>query len=1170
MKISSILILLSLFWIVSADFRFASELYQDGLYEEAIREFEKAIEISPTTQEAAQSMLLIAECYREIGDLTQAEIYYRRLWDGYPNFTAKDLILFNYAQVQFQSGKYREAVSNFQRLVSDYPLSEYSKKALLPIVQSFFYQEDYNQVILQGNRFSDNYAGIDDIPDILLYMVRSYYKNGMPEEGRTVLNRIRNEYPRHNARWEALELELAIIRREQGLEAAIIELSSQLAENIPRQFEETLRLKLLYYYIEVQNYRAAQQEANKIISKFDNSENLDLYRTILTRCRMLTGDYVAILDDFNPEDRILRKSIYRIEYILLGAEAYFNLGNNEQALILIDSTLDEMTQGEMHLKALLLKADILVDDGRLQEAIELYQQVLKIYGSKQDEIYFKLGEINHKLLRNPGQAEKYYNQIILNHPSSPFIYRAMWERALCLEKLRKYDLTLQLLQEIDLQNLNDEQLKEEIIARRKYIYSYRMQNLPGAIEKLLISMLQMTSDQTSSEKLQYQIVEVLAEELKEYEEALNLLEMIPGKEASYQRAKLSLRLAEKARLQGDPIALQDYVQRAERETMEFDEVLDQQMVSEINILTQLVLSDSVSEILAQDIELFLDQYPEVTSRNQFLLLLAEYYFYNHQEKSAITVVSRLSKDSTVDENRYYDVMINMGEYFYSIDDDQNARKYYEIARERIDLNRPEIFFHFAVVLAQTGDQENAMQMLELLVNNRSGFSSFRSALNYYARNLVMSGQIKKAVTVRLKLPEKQRDDSFYLSLYDDYLQLGDKIKARESLMHIQEKDDGIMVNLARLHYETGDLIMAELTYQELSKRNPGTFEYLEKLGHIAFLRKEYSQSVEYYDRSNKLITTPESGNNIYRNLAKEFTIALYMTGNRPKAEEILKRFKPQLSDALLQEIKMYEGIYFRKIDPGKAEKIFSGIIRDKNASADLIDQAYFWRGTTNLENNEITKAEEDFLLILNSNDPDLLNNTRLKLGTIKFTQEDYPQALQYYYSVIENDESGQYAIDAASNFAYVCKTIEEWQKAITAYEIILNKWGDTGLESKTLFDIAYCHYRDKKFRHAIDMFEKALSLLEDNEIKAEAQYWIGESYYGLEEFRKAVTEFLKVSYSYPDYIQWAAAAELRAAESYVTIADLDKAKRLYQRITEKYGAASQWGKEAKVRLDLLN
>jgi TolA-binding protein len=217
----------------------------------------------------------------------------------------------------------------------------------------------------------------------------------------------------------------------------------------------------------------------------------------------------------------------------------------------------------------------------------------------------------------------------------------------------------------------------------------------------------------------------------------------------------------------------------------------------------------------------------------------------------------------------------------------------------------------------------------------------------------------------------------------------------------------------------------------------------------------------------------------------------------------------------------------------------------------------------------VNEAKADFQSVLQSNDRHLLNQAHLKLGTINFSQEQYQQALEHYYTVIEYDLTGSLAFDAAKNFAIVCKTIEEWQKAIEAYEMILERWGDEGLAGETIFNIAYCQYRDRKYSDAINSFNKAIPSLNDREMRAEAQYWIGESYFSMGHYDNAATEYLKVGYFYPEYPHWNAISELKLAESYVRQGRIDNARNILGNIITKYGADSDWGNQAQMILEQL-
>jgi TolA-binding protein len=373
-----------------------------------------------------------------------------------------------------------------------------------------------------------------------------------------------------------------------------------------------------------------------------------------------------------------------------------------------------------------------------------------------------------------------------------------------------------------------------------------------------------------------------------------------------------------------------------------------------------------------------------------------------------------------------------------------------------------------------------------------------------------------------------------------------------------------------LQFETNDLEMSEYTYKELSKRNPKDRDIYRMLGRINFVQENFLDAAKYYKNIVDALGENFTGEKHIGQIAKENIISLYRIENRPKAQTLTKKFKTVLSLEDKNEIKLNEGIYYIEIDKKKAEGVFTKLLKDTALKNDTKIATYFWRGVCRLEMKKSDEAEADFETVANSIDETFSNQAHLKLGTLNFSNEKYDKSLEHYYKVIENDKDGKLAFDAARNFAFVCKTIEEWQKAVSAYEIILERWGDEELESSTMFDIAFCHYRDKKYKNAIEMFRKALSILETKELKAEAQYWIADSYFGLDEYEKSISEYLKVSYAYPEFPHWAASAELRAGEAYINLKDNEKARRTFERIIEKYGRSSNWGKEALKRLETVN
>ena len=268
--------------------------------------------------------------------------------------------------------------------------------------------------------------------------------------------------------------------------------------------------------------------------------------------------------------------------------------------------------------------------------------------------------------------------------------------------------------------------------------------------------------------------------------------------------------------------------------------------------------------------------------------------------------------------------------------------------------------------------------------------------------------------------------------------------------------------LAILHEQTHDKIMSKYTWEELVKLEK-TDEYkayaLFSLANIAYDEHEFVQASSYYSQAFSKIGKVNESEIIpfsIPQMAKRYIICHYKSNNRPRAENLETEFKSIINNDpdALQEIKLEQGIYYINNDKKKAEKAFNDIIKNKDTPTYISDKAYLWRGILNLQLKKNTNAEQDFLMIANSEDIDIRNQAHLKLGTYYFSTENFEQAFEYYQSVMLNDSTGVYALDAASNYALLAKLTHEWEKAVQVYQMIIDRWGDQKC-AETQFNIAF-------------------------------------------------------------------------------------------------------------------
>jgi tetratricopeptide (TPR) repeat protein len=948
-----------------------------------------------------------------------------------------------------------------------------------------------------------------------------------------------------------------ILEEKEGTEAVITLLSNNLQEQIPRLFEEKLRYKLAKLYLEAKNYNLAANELQEIIQKFNSSTNMAEYITKYNFANLKLKRYETIITDYQTNLKYFNENKQKQLYSLYVAKAYFKNNNYDEAEKIIEKNIEITTTLAASYR--FLQAEIWETTNRLRQAVEQYQELLRQNSSRTQEILMKLGDIYFNNFQNFKTAQKYYNRLITDFSTSPLKAEASYKLALTYEKQDDIQNAISELKALDLTQVEDANLEKKIRFRLEYLSQFQNKNYEKAVDGLISTFYNYVQNQDTAVATN-SLIKILSEDLKQYERSITLLSNQNDAYSAYLRSKIYLQLASRYKLEGDGDRAKSYFAGVDSLQIKF--AGNQQWNSEIKIKKQIFLNGDLNEDIVTSMEVFVSRYAVSQASNEFILQIADYFHSNQKYEKAAGYFQQLQKTDNINQNEFYEAKITLAEYFYSQNDDEKALQNYALAENYINLQKPLILFHYAVVLHEQGYRQKALQKLKFLLNNSGDFSAYKNAVYYFTSLLRSQEKFTEVVDYMLLVPQQKRDDEFYQQLAQDYLALGKLEEAKESLMYVSQKSTETLAQLAKLQFQTKDWEIAKYSLNKLISENSSQLQNYMLLAQIYFQQENYEEAQKLYATILKKLAGNYNDFDKLNILATQYAISLYQRENRPKAEKITKQFAKHLNNYEKNRIELHRGIYYIKLEPEKAAKILSKILEKEDLQPQLMIEVYYWRGVAYLGAKQLEKAQTDFKTVANSVDEKLSNQAYLKLGTINFSQENYQQALTHYYRVIQQDTDGQLAFDAAKNFAYVCKTIEEWQKAVDAYQIILNRWGDADLEAQTIFDIAFCHYRDKKYDKAIEMFRQSLQLIEDAELQAEVQYWLADSYFGMDNYETAVTEFLKVSYNYNEFLQWAALSELRAAQSYLKMNNLVKAKRLLNRIIDKYGAASDWGKEA--------
>ena len=1180
----TILILIVAFLAASQQesFEFGKRMYRDGFFQEAIVVFERITTTAPQSAEAEESMFLLGEIYRSQERFRDAELLFRRFYESYPTSSWRENALYNWSFSLYKQDKYAEAVEMFNAFNESYPNSSNRAEAHYYLISSYYNISAHQAVTQRGQQFSRDFSTNHRIPDIMYYMAISYQKTNRFNDADNTLKMIIRDYPLSDARWEAVMIQGAMIQEERGVQPAIEHFTSQLNNNIPRQYEETILYKIAGLYLKTNDYSGASGPLSQLITKYDRSPQLAEYLYLYALSLSQQNRYQSIIDSYTRVDLLeIMETPYYYDYLIQVAAAFFNLNRFEQTEVIISEIAGFAVQDAHRFGVLYWQARLQERQHRLFDAVSSYHHLLATYPSlvTREELLKRIGNIYFDQLQLYQNAINYYNQIITGvGVTSKYHWTALYKTALCYEIMGNYNEALNALRQINMDYVANENDRREILNRTEVISQFKSVDYE-MISANLISALFQYVDTDNKEQLREQLIMTMLLEMKDIEGVLALLEQDRTPRGIFLRGKAYLKSLHKADLEMRTADRRHFFDQLNKEIGSLNKQTHPMYVEELEIERNYITNNYTlaPEVLSKA-ENYISQYPQSPATNRFTFLVGYQYLRNGQYSAADRFLGSVTRDREIPLVQYEQALVAMGNHHFADKQYNRVIAYFNRIEGGLTINRAEELYRYAVSLIETGEETQGMNRLEFLVKNSTNFESRGEAIGLITSHYRELQGFNSVVAYMLLFPESERSRDYYLQLSEDYLMVDDKVKAKEALMYIPEKDVEVLLKLADLHYQTGDLPMAEYTYSSMLRDIRDKRERLlvqSNLAHIHFVRENWREALANYDPV--LVELGDSINaqqysylNLVR-IGKETVISLYRVQNRPRADTVKQRFQNILRNdqAALAEIELNESIYQMTVNRTSAERGFSDIIRNQNLPENLRMQAYFWRGINHLENKKVNEAKADFQSVLSSRDTELLNQAHLKLGTISFSQQQYQQALEHYAIVIQNDSRGDLAFDAAKNYAIVCKTIEDWPQAIEVYEIILEKWGVGELEGETHFNIGYCQYRDRKYTDALRSFEKALPLLTDREIKAEAQYWIGESYFSMNQFENAATEYLKVGYFYPEFIQWNAISELKLAESYIRQGRNDNARSILNKIIEKYGRSSDWGKQALIYLEQI-
>ncbi|MBP7088031.1 MAG: tetratricopeptide repeat protein, partial [Candidatus Omnitrophica bacterium] len=480
-------------------FYIAVKAFSDGFYDASLSLFNKFIESFPDNYLYYDANLYIAKCYYEKKDYPQAlETLTRVDWKR-GNYQKLDEVYYWMSLVYLKGKNFKESYSYAQKIIDDYPQSQFKWKAyyliannhletgkeneakeiLVRIIKqsrekeviqnsysrllSFYFEKKlFSEIVNLGKNYLADSPQGELKTKVYFYLAESYYTQGRWSEA--ILNYQKVLESKQNAEFADSTyqgLGFAYLEQKQNQEAKA---------NIDKIRDKQLRLfSQGIYYSRTKDFIQALEIFDNLINNYPDS--LNIFEVYLQKADLLyeigrLNDaiyaYQYIINNSNktkPSD-IINKAYYGLAW------CYLKNGNFKKAIEEFKNTLEYTSNPVVKVSSQIQIADAYQEAGQYQKALDIYNNILQEYPDTiyLDYIQFQIGM---SLLKNKDLEKSFLalKNLKNNFPSSRLIPQAQYYLAVGYFSQEDYSEA-----KILLENFIAKFPKDNLISKVYYLY----------------------------------------------------------------------------------------------------------------------------------------------------------------------------------------------------------------------------------------------------------------------------------------------------------------------------------------------------------------------------------------------------------------------------------------------------------------------------------------------------------------------------------------------------------------------------------------------------------------------------------------------------------------------------------------------------------------------------
>ena len=289
----------------------------------------------------------------------------------------------------------------------------------------------------------------------------------------------------------------------------------------------------------------------------------------------------------------------------------------------------------------------------------------------------------------------------------------------------------------------------------------------------------------------------------------------------------------------------------------------------------------------------------------------------------------------------------------------------------------------------------------------------------------------------------------------------------------------------------------------------------------------------------------------------------YRLGKYGKGEKDLEKLWELCPDSEgVASVLLEKGmIFINNKDPENARKTLD-YITDRFKETEYAKTALYYLALCDIEGGGYLEAEEKLNLFLaGSPHSPIVCMAYFKLASAELKMEKLNLAARNFTLASEVCSNSELSLKALKNLARIYQKMENWEKASSTWEEIIEKHPADVDIVELLFKLGFSYSQAGRYRLAYDVYSRIPAIAVNEKELGRAHYWAGISLKNIGKYREAIREFLRVPYLRTGGM-WGVTSELEAAGCYAKLERYDEAARIYGDIISSHGKNSDWGKIA--------